>query len=319
MTADAPVTSVGAYGGGGWSWAGPDHLVWPAPTGGCCSCRRRAEAPGPVRGRAGLGACGDSRRVPGSRSCSKARTAATSPSSPPTARSPPSGSPGMRTTRGTRRGRRTGRALRGTSGISAGCPGTRRGSRSAGPMGARSWSWPAVTRSQSASRASLRTVMRSRTSPTSRGGPTSGSRHPTAARRGRCSPRSASTPSRRGARASVRSRGRPMRARSRSTATRTASAASSSCLHLWSTPQAPSPPAPSGGAPGCLQMASAVESRGMALRARLGSGGHRLHPIRRAHAEQRHGASSRYRRSTRRGPRSGRAGSRRRGSSSRRP
>jgi dipeptidyl aminopeptidase/acylaminoacyl peptidase len=27
MTADAPVTSVSAYGGGGWCWAGPDHLV----------------------------------------------------------------------------------------------------------------------------------------------------------------------------------------------------------------------------------------------------------------------------------------------------
>src|SRR5258706_15240989 len=27
MTADAPVSSVGAYGGGGWCWAGPDHLV----------------------------------------------------------------------------------------------------------------------------------------------------------------------------------------------------------------------------------------------------------------------------------------------------
>ena len=135
------------------------------------------------------------------------------------------------TSPGTRRGRPTAARSRGTSGTSRTCRGTGRAS------------WPSRSTMPTRSPTLVAggddvAVGQPRFAPDGRRARVRlrarrldervGRRAPTARAARACSPKRTSTPSRRGARASGRSRGRPTAPRSRSTATRTASAASSS-------------------------------------------------------------------------------------------
>ena len=128
VTAEVPVTGLGAYGGGGYCWVDDDTLVYAAADGRLLVDRRR-----PAVGCACCRATGAPPRRPrrptatGSRSCSSATTRATSPSSTSTAAR---GRGGCRTptTRGIPRGRPTAARWPGTSGTSRTCRGTGRAS-----------------------------------------------------------------------------------------------------------------------------------------------------------------------------------------------